>query len=60
VTPGQRLTLAAGNVRVALKQRDQAIRDMRAEGATLRQIATTAGLTAGGVKKILDRKETTP
>jgi hypothetical protein len=28
---------------------------MRAEGATLRQIATTAGLTAGGVKKILDR-----
>lgn len=38
-----------------LGERDQAIRAMRAKGASLRAIAEAAGLSPNGVKKILDR-----
>lgn len=36
-------------------ERDAAILDARAEGATLREIAEVAGMSPMGVKKLLDR-----
>lgn len=36
-------------------ERDDAIRQAKAEGATLREIAAVAGLSPMGVKKIVDR-----
>jgi len=46
---------AAAGLAQAVAGRNWAIADMRAEGATLRQIADTAGLTHTGVRKILAR-----
>ena len=45
----------AATVRAAVERRDKAIRDMRAEGASLREIAGAAGLSHSAVAKILDR-----
>lgn len=45
----------AKRAREATAQRDQAIRRMRDEGATLRAIAESAGLTHTAVAKILAR-----
>ena len=44
---------AARQIDDATRRRDEAMRHMRAEGATLRQIAETVGLTHTGVRKIL-------
>jgi hypothetical protein len=49
------LKRASRHLRETTARRDELIRQMRAEGATLRQIAPLAELTAMGVKKILDR-----
>jgi transposase-like protein len=57
MTPARRLTLAVATMNTALRQRDQAIRDMRAEGASLRDIAEAAGMSHPGVMKILQRTE---
>jgi DNA-binding NarL/FixJ family response regulator len=46
---------AAAELHRALVARDEAIAAMRAEGASLRAIAEAVGLSAAGVKKILDR-----
>jgi lambda repressor-like predicted transcriptional regulator len=40
-------------MRTALEHRDESIRQMRAEGATLRAIAEAAGLTHQAIAKIL-------
>jgi len=45
----------AETARYAVAKRDGAIRKMRSEGASLREIATAAGLTHAGVAKILKR-----
>ena len=58
MTTAERLSVAAAAVGTAVAERDELIRRMRAEGASLRQIAAAAGLTAMGVKKILDRVPT--
>jgi hypothetical protein len=50
-----RVRRAARQIVDATGRRDQAMRDMRAEGATLREIAEAAGLTHTGVRKILAR-----
>jgi hypothetical protein len=42
--------------REATLRRDEAIRAMRAEGATLRAIAESAGLTHTAIAKILSRE----
>lgn len=43
----------AKKAREAIEKRDDAIRAMREEGATLREIAAAAGLTHAGVAKIV-------
>ncbi len=53
------VAIYADRARWALLARDVAIRQMRAEGASFRTIAEAAGLTAGGVKKIVDRQAPT-
>lgn len=40
----------------ALRKRDEGIRRMRAEGATLREIAKVAGLTHGAIANICKEK----
>ncbi len=57
LTPAQRVATAAKRARVATAQRDQAIRAMRSEGATLRTIADAAGLTHAGVARILNKTQ---
>lgn len=52
---GRRLARVAQRLRAVTAERDALIHQMRAEGATLRQIAAAAGLSAMGVKKLLDR-----
>lgn len=37
-------------------ERDQAIRDAREAGWTVRKIATTVGMSVGGVHKILNKE----
>jgi len=46
---------AAPRVREALDDRDNAIRRAYKAGHSLREIAEAAGLSHGGVKKIIDR-----
>lgn len=41
--------------REAKERRDEAIRAMRLEGATLRAIAAAAGMSVAGVQRVLDR-----
>lgn len=57
VTPStaQALASQARKAREAVSRRDQLIRQMRAEGATLRAIAEAAGVTHTAVAKILAR-----
>lgn len=55
MTAAQRVKHHAERARRATDARNRAIRDMHAEGATLRQIAAAAGITHAGVKRILDR-----
>lgn len=45
----------ADKARAATEKRDDAIRAMRAEGATLRDIAAAAGMTHAGVARVLKR-----
>lgn len=49
------LALWAQKARKATERRDDLIRQMRAEGATLRAIAEVAGLTHTAIAKILAR-----
>jgi len=49
------LALWAKKAREATARRDDLIRQMRAEGSTLRSIAEAAGLTHTAVAKILAR-----
>lgn len=57
-TPSARqVALWARKAKEAVEARDEAIRAMRAEGASLRAIASAAGLTAMGVRKILARSQ---
>jgi lambda repressor-like predicted transcriptional regulator len=55
VTTAQQLASQARKAREATARRDNLIRQMRAEGATLRAIAAAAGLSPQGVVKILGR-----
>jgi len=55
VTAAQQVASWATKARDATKKRDDAIRQMRAEGASLRAIAAAAGLTHPGVAKIIQR-----
>jgi hypothetical protein len=55
VSTAEQLARAARALRQAVERRDGLVRAMRAEGASLRTIGAAAGLTAMGVKKILDR-----
>lgn len=50
----------ARKAREATVKRDDAIRRMRAEGASLRAIGEAAGLTAPGVQRVLDRGNPNP
>jgi DNA invertase Pin-like site-specific DNA recombinase len=54
-TTAQNLASQARKAREATARRDELIRSMRAEGATLRAIAEAAGLTHTAVAKILAR-----
>lgn len=45
----------ANEARAWTSMRDEAIRQMRAEGASLRTIAVAAGLTHTAIAKILER-----
>lgn len=55
MTPSGGVASWASKAREATAKRDEAIRAMRAEGASLRAIAVQAGLTHAGVAKILGR-----
>ena len=46
---------AARELADAIRDRDEAVRDMRARGFTLRAIAEAAGMTHTGIRKILAR-----
>jgi hypothetical protein len=54
MTPA-RVASRAKAARDALIARDDAIRQLAAEGASLRTIAAAAGLTHGGIAKIIRR-----
>lgn len=56
MTPAQRVASEAKKARLATQRRDDAIREMRAEGATLRAIAAKAGLSHTAIAKILSRE----
>lgn len=53
MTTAQQVATWAEKARVATVRRDEAIRRMRDEGATLRAIAEAAGMTHPGVARIL-------
>lgn len=53
----QRVERCAHEAKAWTVMRDEAIRQMRAEGASLRTIATAAGLSHGAIAKILGRKQ---
>jgi len=55
MTAAQRVAAWAGKARVATAMRDEAIRQMSAEGASLRAVGVAAGLTHAGVARILKR-----
>jgi lambda repressor-like predicted transcriptional regulator len=46
----------AREVQRAIANRDRAICKMHDEGASLREIAKAAGMSHGGVRKIIDRR----
>ena len=50
----QELTQIAADSRTAVSHRDWAIRQARRDGMTLRQIAKAVGMSAAGVKRIID------
>lgn len=54
-TTAQQLASQARKAREALLRRDNLIRQMRDEGATLRAIGEAAGLSHMGIRKILGR-----
>ena len=54
-TTAQRLAAWADRARQATDRRNELIRQMRDEGATLRQIAAAAGVSHVSVAKILAR-----
>jgi hypothetical protein len=51
----QRVERCANEARAWTSMRDEAIRQTRAEGASLREIAKLAGLSHGAIAKILAR-----
>lgn len=53
MTTGQQLASQARKAREATLRRDELIRQMRAEGSSLRSIADAAGLTHPAIVKIL-------
>lgn len=54
------LASQARKAREATARRDALIRQMRAEGASLREIAQAAGLTHTGIARILARQNPPP
>lgn len=50
-----RLEASADAIECDIGERDRAIRDAHREGASLRDIATVCGLSASGVRKIIER-----
>jgi len=52
---GHDVTRWANAAEDAIARRDEAIVSMRADGASLREIAEAAGLSHGGVAKIIRR-----
>ena len=56
VTTARQLTSWARKAREATARRDELIRQMRGEGATLRAIAEAAGLTHSAIALILKRQ----
>lgn len=54
-TTAQMLASQAKKAREAIARRDELIRQMRAEGATLRAIAETAGMNHQTVANVLAR-----
>lgn len=54
-TPAQEVASWARKAREATIRRDEAIRQARTAGMTLRQIAEAAGMTAPGVARVLER-----
>lgn len=58
MTTAQEVASQSRKARDATLARDKAIRQMHAEGATLRAIAEAAGLTHTAIAKILARTST--
>lgn len=57
MTAAREVATWAAKAQVATAKRDEAIRAMRAEGATLRAIAKAAGMTHAGVARVLRKGE---
>jgi len=56
MTTAAELTKVARKLGVTLARRDELVCQMRDEGATLREIAAAANLTAPGVARIIERR----
>jgi len=55
MTTAAELARVARKLGATLARRDELVCQMRDEGATLREIAAAASLTAPGVQRIIDR-----
>ena len=53
MSPAEKVRKRAEAVPKAIERRDEAIRQMRAEGATLREIGAAAGMSHVAIGKIL-------
>lgn len=53
MSPAEKVRKRAEAIPRAIQRRDDAIRQMRAEGATLREIGEAAGISHAAVAKIL-------
>lgn len=60
MTTAQAVSTWARKAREATERRDDAIRRMRDEGASLRVIAEAAGLTHAGIARVLAREQHEP
>jgi len=58
VNTAEYLAELAIDIREATAARDNCIQTMRAEGASLGQIATAAGMSRSGVVRVLERRPT--
>lgn len=55
MTTQEDVTTWAGRAREATAKRDDTIRALRSEGASLRAIGRAAGMSPAGVRRVLDR-----